>query len=110
MNAEEYFDQLDSPIKEISMELRRIVLTFSPQLKEELKWNVPTYSMNKSICSIMAHKKHINLQIFQGAHIKDAQQLEGTGKDMRHVKFSTFNDIGGVDVQKYLKQAVELDQ
>jgi hypothetical protein len=110
MNTEEYIDKLDSPMKEISKELRRIVVAFSPQLKEEVKWNVPTYSMNKNICSIMAHKKHVNFQIFQGAHVKDSQKLEGTGKDMRHLKFCTLDEVGEADVEEYLKQAVGLDK
>ncbi|MFT5210771.1 MAG: hypothetical protein ACI9CE_002502 [Flavobacterium sp.] len=57
MDVEEYFDKLDAPIKKISMALRKIVLALSPALKEEVKWNVTTYSKNKGICSIMAHKK-----------------------------------------------------
>lgn len=110
MDTEEYIDNLDSPMKEISKELRRIIVAFYPQLKEGVKWNVPTYSMNKNICSIMAHKKHVNFQIFQGAHIKDSQKLEGAGKDMRHLKFSDLNEIEEVDVAKLLKQAVDLDE
>jgi len=109
MNAEEIIDELDSPMKEISRELRRIVKAISPELKEDVKWNVPTYSKNKNICSIMAHKKHVNFQIFRGAHIKDAQKLEGTGRDMRHLTFSALGEVDGAVVAKYLKQAVELD-
>ena len=97
-------------MKEISTELRRIVKVFSPELREEMKWNVPTYSMKKNLCSIMAHKKHVNFQIMQGAHLKDAQELEGTGKDMRHMKFSSLGEVDETKVEKYLKQAVELDK
>ncbi|MGB0909275.1 MAG: DUF1801 domain-containing protein [Nitrospirales bacterium] len=110
MNVEEYIDSLDSPMKEISSELRRIVTVFSPELKEEVKWSVPTYSINKNICSIIAHKKHVNFQIMQGAHIKDAEELEGTGKDMRHLKFSTLGEVEKTNVQKYLKQAISVDK
>lgn len=109
MNADEYVDALDSPLKEISEELRRIVMSYSENIKEEMKWNVPTYSINKNICSIIAHKKHVNLQIFRGAHIKDARELEGSGKDMRHLKFSTLGDVAQADVGKYLEQAIKLD-
>ncbi len=110
MNVEEYINSLDSPMKEISSALRRIVTAFSPELKEQIKWNVPTYSMNTNICSIMAYKKHVNFQIMQGAHIKDVEELEGTGKDMRHLKFATLDEVEQADVQKYLKQAIVLDK
>lgn len=109
MSVEEYIQKLDSPMKEIAMELRRIVTEYSDELKEEIKWKVPTYSKNKNICSIMAHKKHVNFQIMQGAHIDDAEELEGTGLDMRHMKFSALDDIDVVKVENYLQRAVDLD-
>lgn len=110
MNVEEYIDKLDSPQKKIVKELRRIVANHSSDIKEEIKWNVPTYSRCKNICSIMVHKKHVNFQVFCGAHIKDAQELEGTGKDMRHLKLSTLDEVDETKVEKYLKQALELDK
>ena len=97
-------------MKEIVEELRMIVTNHSSDIKEEIKWNVPTYSINKNICSIMAHKNHVNFQIFRGAHITDAQELEGTGKDMRHLKFSTLGEVKDVKVEKYLEQAIVLDK
>jgi len=110
MTAEEYVDKVDSPLKEIVKELRKIITNHSTDFKEEMKWNVPTYSINKNICSIMAHNKHVNFQIFRGAHIKGAQELEGTGKDMRHLKLSTLGEVDKTKVEKYLKQAIELDK
>lgn len=109
MKAEDYFNGLESPMKEISKELRRIVTTFSSELKEEIKWGVPTYSMKKNICSIIAHKKHVNFQIMQGAHLKDTQELEGTGKDMRHMKLYSLSEAEGEKINNYLKQAIELE-
>jgi len=110
MNTEEYIEKLNSPLKEVVKILRKIVTNYSSDIKEEIKWSVPTYSINKNICSIVAHKKHVNFQIFRGAHIKDSQKLEGTGKDMRHLKLSTVGEVEEANVEKYLKQAVELDR
>lgn len=110
MNAEHYVDKLDSPMKEIARELRKIIINYSSDLNEAIKWNVPTYSINnKNICSIMAHKAHVNFQIFRGAHIKDVRELQGTGKDMRHIKFMNIGDVKRTDVEKYLGQAIGLD-
>ncbi len=108
MNVEHYVDKLDSPLKEIVLKLRRLITNHSVGIQEKIKWNVPTYSINKNICSIMAHKHHVNFQIFRGAHIQDAGELEGTGKDMRHLKFSTLDEIEDAKIDKYLKQALEL--
>jgi hypothetical protein len=45
----------------------------------------------------------------QGAHLKDALELEGTGKDMRHMRFSSLGEIEEEKIKYYLKQAVEQD-
>ena len=109
MNANKYIEKLDSPLKEVSTALRSIVVALSSEVEEDFKWGVPTYSINRNLCSIMAHKTHVNLQIFQGSHIKDADELEGLGKDMRHLKFSTLDEVESVCVWNYLEQAMEKD-
>lgn len=109
MSVDDYFDDLDPPLQDIAIELRRLVFAAIPDAKEALKWSVPTYSVNKNICSIIAHKKQVNLQIFRGAQIKSSNLLEGTGKDMRHLKIFSADDIEKGRVEQCLKQAMELD-
>lgn len=108
-NTDDYFQQLDSPLKEVAQKLREIITSLSSDFVEQLKWNVPTYSINKNICSIMAHKHHVNLQIMRGAELKDSDLLEGTGKGMRHLKFRNSNDVNTGLIKKLLTQAVSLD-
>ena len=109
MTPDEYFAGLEPPIREIAAALREILREQSFGFKEEMKWKVPTYSLNRNICSIMAHKTHVNFQIFQGAHIEDAAELQGAGKDMRHVGISNLEQIDSAKLIKYLAQAVRLD-
>ena len=109
MTVDEYFDQLASPVREVAEQLRSLVVETDSRMTEQIKWNVPVYSIRKNICSIIAHKKHVNLQIFQGGNIKDAKDLDGAGKDMRHIKFHSIENVKNIDVQKYLKQAIKLD-
>jgi len=109
MTPDEYFVSLESPMKEIAIALREILREQPFGFKEEIKWNVPTYSLNRNICSIMVHKAHVNFQIFQGAHIEDAVELQGVGKDMRHVGISNLEQIDSAKLIKYLEQAVRLD-
>ena len=109
MSIDKYIKKLDSPLKEIVIELRAIVNNSSSDLQEAIKWNVPTYFINSNICSIMAHKNHVNLQIFSGAHIKAANLLDGNGKDMRHIKFANKEDIDSRVIEKILAQAIALD-
>ena len=109
MSVDSYFEKLKSPMKEIALELRKIIMSVSPEIKEELKWNSPTYALKRNFCSVMSHKHHVNLQIFQGAHLKDADQLDGTGKSMRHLKFTALEEVREEVVRKYLEQAVEIE-
>ena len=109
MSVEKHIEQLDSPMKEIVVALRKVVTKYSDELNEAIKWQVPTYSRNKNVCSIIAHKRHVNFQIMHGAHIDDENALEGTGVSMRHMKFSTIDEIDVDQVEKYLKRAIEFD-
>ncbi|MFT5012815.1 MAG: hypothetical protein ACI9HA_001470 [Dinoroseobacter sp.] len=45
---------------------------------EAVKWNVPTYSLNKMFCSIIARSAHVNTQQFNGAQISASSLLEGS--------------------------------
>jgi len=101
---------LDTTLKGVACKLRRVIQEHFSDLKEEMKWNVPTYSQNQNVCSIMVHKNHVNFQIFNGAHIEDSQDLAGTGKDMRHLKLSSLDDLNSAKLRQYLKQALELDR
>jgi hypothetical protein len=43
--VDEYLDLLRDPQKGIAALLREIVLTRYPQLREDIKWHVPVYSL-----------------------------------------------------------------
>ena len=108
-NTDEYFQQLEAPLKEVALKLRSIIDSMPGELEQQLKWNVPTWSKNKNICSIMAHKHHVSLQLMQGARLADVELLEGSGKDMRHLKFSQVDDINTEMIKKLLSQAIKQD-
>ncbi len=104
-----YIESVDDNLKPIVIKLRGIIKSISEELREEIKWNVPTYSINKNICSIMAHKKHVNLQIFRGTEVKNSEILEGTGKAMRHLKYKKLDDVKTNIVKEIVKQAITVD-
>ena len=110
MKIGDYIESVDPSLRVIVEILRKTIRETSIEFREEIKWNVPTYSINKNICSIMAHKGHVNLQVFQGAKIKDANKLDGTGKEMRHITFTKLGKVKVAEIRKYLKQAIALDE
>jgi hypothetical protein len=105
-----YIQSVNDNLKSIVKKLRGVIIDSSKEFKEEMKWNVPTYSINKNICSIMAHTHHVNFQIFQGANFKDSKLLYGTGKSMRHLRFENIEQMDITILKKIIKQAIIVDE
>lgn len=71
--------------------LRNLILEIKPEVDEVIKWKNLIYEEKRMICAIIIHKSHINLEFFQGEELKEmGYSLEGSGKNMRHVKISKF--------------------
>ena len=47
--VEEYIEKLESPQKEICLQLRRIVFQTYPDIDEEIKWGVPHLAKGNTI-------------------------------------------------------------
>lgn len=82
------------------------------ELKESIKWGMPVYTIGgKNVVGLAAFKEHFGLWFYHGAllndpgrHLHNAQ--EGKTKAMRHLKFSSFEEIGPHVVKDFLKQAI----
>lgn len=110
MNAVNFYvESTNEHLKPIVKQLRGVILGCHPELKEALKWGVPTYSIHKNICSIMAHTHHVNFQIFQGANLKDSKLLYGTGKNMRHLRYENLEQMDVTVLKDIILQAIEFD-
>ncbi len=108
-DVDSYIQSVEDNLKPIVKKLRGAIKDCSEVIKEEMKWNVPTYSINKNICSIMAHKHHVNFQIFQGANLKDSKLLYGTGKNMRHLRYENIEQVDTTIINKIIEQAIMKD-
>jgi hypothetical protein len=51
-NVSDFLNYLPKDELEITNFLRQMVLEIMPHAKEKLSWNIPSYSINKSICFI----------------------------------------------------------
>lgn len=110
MTVDEYIYLLDGEQKAIVSNLRKLILAANSDVQEQIKWNVPTYSINKGMFAIMAHKTHVNLQIFNGAKLSMSAVFSGTGKNMRHIKFFTLVDLDRLKLKEILYEAIEFDR
>jgi hypothetical protein len=108
-SVDEYIGVLGTPHNDVAARLREIVLKRYPQLREDIKWHVPVYSLGTTpIVSIEGFKAHVNLKFFRGAVLRDRWNiLEGTGKGVRHVKFRSTEDVDEGKIRELIDQALE---
>jgi hypothetical protein len=85
---ETWFDTLAPTQEAVARELQRLVLEAAPQLAQAIKWgNLLFVHERAHALAIVAHKDHCNLQVFGGGRLAaQFPALEGSGKDMRHLK------------------------
>lgn len=105
-----YFDALEGPMADIAMALRGRVKALAPHMDEALAWGFPCFTGHERTFSIIAHKAHVNLQLFNGNRLTHVSpRVEGSGKQLRHVKLKTMDDLDGT-VDAVIKAAVALDR
>lgn len=89
-----YIEKLPEPQKEIMIQLRKLIMESVIGVREQYKWNQPVYGVKKDFCYLKPTKDHVNLGFMNAGKLDDPDNLlEGTGKNMRHVKIKTIDGI-----------------
>lgn len=97
--------------KELLTELRKIVRKYP--FEETLKWGMPTYVYDhKNLIGIGAFKNHAAIWFFQGALLKDKENLlhnaqQGKTKAMRQIHFKEIGDIDESAMSLYLQETID---
>ncbi len=100
--VDEYIEKQKSPQKEVCGKLREIIFNTFPDIKEEMKWGVPSYEGGKYY--FVALKTHVNLGFsLKGLSKEEIALFEGGGKTMKHIKISSLKDIDEKRVVELLK-------
>jgi hypothetical protein len=116
----EFLDYLPEDELEITKELRRIILDCLPNCKEKLSFNVPFYSINKSICFIWpasvlwGNKKSytgVRLGFSYGALLNDEENYldQGNRKQVCYRDFTHINQVDEAFLSTYLYEALHID-
>jgi hypothetical protein len=103
--------------REIVLCLRAFILDVFPQLDEQIdaKSGIIAYGYGQKgckglVCAIQPHIKHVNLIFSKGTQISDpAHLLVGTGKQARHVKFKSEEEIQNPALKKLFEETLKLD-
>ena len=82
-----------------------------PGAREAIKWGFPTWVGKGNVVAIAPYTERVNLQFYRGASLPDPSGLlEGTGKELRHVKVHHAKDLKTPVVKALLRAAWRTDQ
>ena len=111
MTIDEYFEQLESPNREVAAALRKLLDEEAPEAACAIKWGMPVFEQNGRLCYIDGKGKQVKLGFFQGARLPDPDGLiEGTGRAMRHIKVQDLESRREVGIRALLRAAVRLNE
>lgn len=105
--------ELPKNIQNITVALRKIILTSSPELKEEFKWSMPNYSYNGLVCYIQTAKNHVNLGFHRGNVLqeKDVNKLlQGTGKALRYIRIKKMEEVQPESFTSLIQEAMKVNE
>jgi len=86
---------------------RRIVRKVAPQLRTEVKWGQRWFFGADLILVIRAFSHHAEVEFWRGTSLSDPHGLlEGTGKNLRHVKLRTVAEARAPAFATLVREAV----
>ena len=73
-------------------------------------WGIPVFELNGTLCFLMVSKQHASFGFAQGTSLSDpAKLLEGTGKNIRHVKLKILEEVNDPNLRNLLLEAAVLN-
>jgi hypothetical protein len=102
----------NAKFKPLAEELRRIVKKTLPAASETINpWGIPEFDLQGPVCLMMIWKNHITLIFPRGTSLDDpARLLEGTGKNLRHVKLSDAAQLRNSNLRALILESAALNR
>jgi hypothetical protein len=73
-------------------------------------WGIPTFESKDPFCFYMVGKNHVTFGFHYGTSLDDPERLlEGTGKNLRHVKLRTVGDLDKKGLKELVLAAAQLE-
>jgi hypothetical protein len=107
-----YVQRKNPAMREITDSLRQLMKKTVPTSRELLNpWGIPTFEWRGAIGYIMVGKKHVTFGFARGSELPDpAKLLEGTGKNLRHVKLHDKAQLIDANLRDLILSAVSLNR
>ena len=107
-----YLEKKDPELRKVAQALRSLLKKTVKGCSESVNpWKIPTFESNGPMCTLMVAKKHVTFGFLRGASLPDpGKLLEGTGKNLRHVKLRSLEDLQNPALTKLLVTATKLNK
>lgn len=110
-----FLEAYDRSIADLALSLREIILEEVPDASESIYqvytvaiWFGFSGKMKDMFCYITTYAGHINLGFPRGSTLPDPSHvLEGEGKVLRHIKFTSQRDLERPFVHRYIQASIE---
>ena len=100
-----YISEAPEQHRLIMERLRELIHKEVPSAVESFKWGRPVFSSDTDFAYLKTAKSYVTLGFFKFDKIKnDTHLLEGTGKDMRHIKIKRLDDLQPELIEKWISQ------
>jgi hypothetical protein len=98
-------------LRKVAKALRAFVKDIEPATKETVNsWGVPTFENDSPFCLYMVGKNHVTFGFLFGTSLNDPEGLlEGTGKNLRHVKLRKLEDLHRPALKALVQAACKLE-
>lgn len=99
-------------LKGIAEGVRQLVKKTLPKSREGVNpWGIPTFDSHGPVCFMMIGKYHVTFGFPRGASLADAAGLlEGTGKNLRHVKLKARAQLDEAGLRELLREAAAMNR
>jgi hypothetical protein len=109
---DKYLERKPKGLGKVAQDLRQLMKKVVPGCKETVNpWKMPTFESNGPMCYFSIGTQHVTFGFLRGTSLRDpAQLLEGTGKNLRHVKLRASSDVKNPALKRLVQSAAQLNQ
>jgi hypothetical protein len=105
---DKYISDAPDDQRKIMERLRQMIHEEVPEVSESIKWSRPVFSTSHDFAYFKTAKSYLTLGFFHFDKITQSiDLLEGTGKDMRHIKIKSFEKLPADIIRVWIRQVTQ---
>jgi hypothetical protein len=100
----------EEDLDRVSEAVREVVRAVGPDLTVMKKWGMPWYTGRDLVLLVGTFQQHVSIEFWRGTTLRDPRHLlEGTGKNLRHVKLRRVAEATAPALVALIREAIRLD-